>query len=68
MPEDQDLRVALVGCGNIGLKAHLPAYARIPDVVVVAVCDTDERLVAAAAELTEAVPYTDLADVLSKED
>jgi len=43
------LRVALIGCGNIGVRAHLPACAQVPETKVVAVCDIiGERAQAAA--------------------
>ena len=35
----EKLKVGLIGCGNIGARAHLPAYARIPEAELVAVCD-----------------------------
>ena len=44
----QRVRIAVIGL-NRGL-AHLDAYVQIPDVEVVAVCDVDERRVAAAIE------------------
>ncbi len=44
----QRVRIAVIGL-NRGL-AHLDAYVQIPDVEVVAVCDADERRVAAAID------------------
>lgn len=37
---DEPVRLALVGLGDIGLGAHLPALLRAPDVDVVALVDT----------------------------
>jgi predicted dehydrogenase len=33
--------IAIIGCGGIALQNHLPGLALIPDVKVVALCDTD---------------------------
>lgn len=43
------LRVGVIGAGNFG-QAHLAAYARRPDVEIVAVADTDLDRARAAAE------------------
>jgi predicted dehydrogenase len=64
MPQNRETRIALVGCGNIGVKGHLPVYAGIPNVTLVGVCDTIEPLTDAAAELTGAPAYTNLGDLL----
>jgi predicted dehydrogenase len=42
------MRVGIVGCGAVS-SSHLDALARMPNVDVVAVCDTDEERAAAAA-------------------
>jgi myo-inositol 2-dehydrogenase / D-chiro-inositol 1-dehydrogenase len=60
------MRVALVGLGEIGLGAHLPALRRHPEVELAALADpsAQRRLLAA----TEAVPVVDgLAEVLADE-
>lgn len=44
------VKVALVGCGNIGQVVHLPNLKKMPDVELVAVCDPDARKVKAIAE------------------
>ncbi len=62
------MRVGLVGCGNIGVKGHIPAYARIPNASLVAVCDADAERVNSAALLTGAVAYSDLGDLLEGEE
>jgi len=38
------VRIAIVGCGKIGIR-HLEAYREIENAEVVALCDTDDRLV-----------------------
>lgn len=43
MAAKSKLRAGVVGAGNIGQQAHLPAYANLPDTELVAVCDTDEE-------------------------
>ncbi|HDN79256.1 MAG TPA: Gfo/Idh/MocA family oxidoreductase [Chloroflexi bacterium] len=62
------LRVGLIGCGNIGLRGHLPVYARIPEAELVAVCDIVEERVQEAARLSGATPYTDYRELLERED
>lgn len=42
-------RLAVVGCGAIAEQAHIPGAARVKDVVVVALVDTDERRAQAMA-------------------
>ncbi len=62
------LRAALIGCGNIGAGGHLPAYALIPEVELVAVCDAVETLAHTAAERSGATAYTDYRQLLERED
>ena len=47
--ENRRIAVALIGLGDIGLGAHLPALLREPRVAVVALADVDERNVERAA-------------------
>ena len=47
---DADLRIGLVGLGEIAVRAHLPALAREPRATLVAVADVDEQRLAAAPE------------------
>lgn len=68
MPDNRDVRVALVGCGNIGVKGHIPAYTELPDAGITAVCDADEGLARTAAALTGATAYTDFDELLAGED
>jgi predicted dehydrogenase len=62
------LRVALIGCGNIGAGAHLPAYIHILEAELVAVCDIIEERVQAAAERTGGTAYIDYRQLLERED
>src|SRR6266513_3961414 len=43
------IKLALVGCGNIGQIVHLPVLKKMPDVEVAAVVDHDERKAKAVA-------------------
>ena len=44
------VRLGLVGAGNIAHMTHLPAYARIETVELVAVCDIDIEKARRSAE------------------
>ena len=44
------LRIALIGLGDIAVRAHLPALARERRVAVMAVADLEEERLAAAPE------------------
>jgi predicted dehydrogenase len=46
----EKVKVALVGCGNVGQVIHLPILHRMNDVELLAVCDPDERKAKAVAE------------------
>ena len=62
------VRVGLIGCGNIGARAHLPACTQIPEAEVVAVCDIIEERAQAAAGRSGATAYTDYRQLLERED
>ena len=62
------IRVGLIGCGNIGMGAHLPAYAHIPGAELVAVCDIIEERVQAAVECSGATAYVNYRRLLERED
>ena len=62
------LKVALIGCGGVANAAHIPAWAAMPRVQVVAVCDLIAERAAAAAERLGVAPsgiYTDYKQVLA---
>jgi predicted dehydrogenase len=57
------LRLALIGCGTIANRRHLPGYAAIrakePDLFeLVAVCDADPKRAAGAGSASELMPFT----------
>ena len=64
------LRVAIVGCGNVALSFHLPAYQAVPDryEIVGLVDPTPERLALGRdlAGLTDDQVHLDAADLLSR--
>ena len=44
------MRIGLIGCGNVGVNAHIPAVQANEGMIIVAAADpTPERLQAAAA-------------------
>ncbi len=51
------LPIGLLGCGTIAQYAHIPALARCSNVKLVSLCDTDEKLLRRASEIT-GVPRT----------
>lgn len=62
------LQAALIGCGNIGVGGHLPAYSNIPEVKLVAVCDVEGERAQVAGERAGATPYTDYRRILVRKD
>ena len=68
-PVSAPLRVAVVGCGHIGLAVHIPSLLSIPGVRVVAVADMDaSRRAAAAQRASGARAVPDLEAVLAGND
>jgi predicted dehydrogenase len=59
-------RFALIGCGFFA-QNHLHAWAEIPEVELVAVCDVDPQRAEAAAATFGGRPYTDAATLLDNE-
>lgn len=66
------LRVAIVGCGNVALNFHLPAYQALPDrYEIVGLADpTPDRLALGRdlAGLAESQTHPDPADLLARDD
>jgi myo-inositol 2-dehydrogenase / D-chiro-inositol 1-dehydrogenase len=60
---DAALRIALIGLGDIAVRAHLPALAREPRAALVAVADLDEERLEAAPAGVRAT--TEVASVLA---
>ena len=62
------LRIGLVGAGNIA-RTHLAAYKNVADAEIVALCDIDEKVLAATAEkFGIAKTYTSETEMLANED
>lgn len=71
MTVDTKLKVAIIGCGGIGLQKHLPALMQVEAVEVVAFCDlVEERALAGKAKFgsSEANVYTDYKTMLAEEE
>ncbi|MCA9877637.1 MAG: Gfo/Idh/MocA family oxidoreductase [Thermomicrobiales bacterium] len=65
------MRIGLIGCGNIGVNAHIPGVRANEGMQIVAVADpTPARLAAAgeAAGLGEGDLYADWRDLLARDD
>src|SRR5829696_3685884 len=65
------MRIGLIGCGNVGVNAHIPAVQANEGMTIAAAADlTPERLqaAAAAAGLAPADLYADWRELLSRED
>ncbi|WP_419992571.1 Gfo/Idh/MocA family protein [Streptomyces boninensis] len=60
--------IALIGLGDIGLRAHLPALLRNPDVQLTALVDPDPARRKLAAEAAPGVPVHESADALRAAD
>jgi predicted dehydrogenase len=60
------MKVAVIGVGSMG-KNHARVYSELPEADLVAVADTDQKLVAATAEKHGAHAYTDYREMLEKE-
>ena len=63
---DAALRIALVGLGDIAVRAHLPALAREPRAALVAAADIEEKRLAAAPDGVRRT--TDVVSVLTDPD
>jgi predicted dehydrogenase len=65
------MRIGLIGCGNVGVNAHIPAVQANEGMTIVAAADpTPERLQAAAiaAELGPDDLYADWRELLARDD
>jgi len=71
---NDSIRVGLIGCGGRGTGAHLPGFAGLDGVVVVAVSDPDKERMASAAKIIEskyghkAEQYVDMRRLLDHKD
>ncbi|MBI4013134.1 MAG: Gfo/Idh/MocA family oxidoreductase [Candidatus Rokubacteria bacterium] len=62
----EPLRVGVIGAGLMG-ERHARIYASLPDVELVAVCDTREEAARRVATATGAAAYTDLRELLARD-
>ena len=65
-----NLKVAIIGCGGIGMQKHLPALSQVEGVELVAFCDLiEERAQAGKAKFghKDSRVYTDYQTMLTKE-
>ena len=65
------MRIGLIGCGNVGVNAHIPAVQANEEMMIVAAADpTPERIqaAAAAAGLGPGDQHVDWRDLLARED
>ena len=61
------LRVGVIGCGSISRRRHLPEYALLANVDIVAVCDIVEERAQEMASEYNATAYTDYKELLKDE-
>lgn len=62
---DRKLKIGLIGAGGIAAHAHMPGYAKMDNVEIVAICDIKpEKAEALAKEYNVAQVYEDYKDVL----
>ena len=57
MKSNWKIPVAVVGAGNVARTAHLPVWKKIPEVELVALCDTNRKNLESAAKQWR-IPYT----------
>ncbi len=63
------IRIALVGCGGIGMSAHVPAMLRLPGAVkLVATADVRKEAAEKAAGIFGADAYTDYRKAIDRKD
>jgi len=63
------LKLAVIGCGKVSEEMHLPAFAAMPKVSIVALCDISPRALNAMGELYGVkARYRDYRQMLGNED
>ena len=65
-PRGEEIRVGILGCGNIGFNMHGPAFARLPGVEVVGVCDSDAGAASRCARKLKCSAFTDLSELVNR--
>ncbi|MGB9614546.1 MAG: Gfo/Idh/MocA family protein [Fervidobacterium sp.] len=63
------VNLAVVGAGNVAATMHIPAWNKMKEVSLIAVCDVDKKRVENVAKAWK-IPhvYTDFAELLEKEE
>lgn len=65
----QKVRIGFIGCGGIATHAHLPAYKKIPQAEIVALCDVSRAAVDKAGDQFGIENrYTDYRELLERPD
>ncbi len=59
-------RVAILGCGTIGSQMHGPAFANLPGVQIVGVCDTKTELATASGKALDCPAFTAVAELVNQ--
>jgi len=68
-PVPRRVRVALIGCGSLGVSVHLPILRRLPGVGVVAVADSSPAALRAAGALApDATAFEDYRELLARDE
>ena len=66
--DDKRTKIAIIGAGEVANKTHLPIWARMRDVEVVAICDADEDTArTTSCRWGVSRYYADLAELLNQE-
>ena len=69
MPSQNNINVAIIGCGGITLQNHLPGLALCPNVKVVALCDSNPATLEQARQQTGAtITSTKFEEIVTRED
>lgn len=64
LPGEKVVKVAILGCGNIGSSMHAPGFARLPGVEMVGVCDTDPSAADQTAQRIGCPAFYEVADLV----
>ena len=66
---DRKLKIGVIGAGGIAAHAHMPGYAKMDNVEIVAICDIKlEKAKKLAEEYNVAQVYEDYMDVINLQD
>lgn len=65
----EKLKVAIIGCGLIAQERHIPAFKKIKNAEIIAVCDINEDLAKEVAEMYKiSKAYTNTSEMFKNED